>query len=61
MTLREESWLHGYNLATQGRVIITIPPEYDQCQRIDFMDGVLIGVRDRRNAEIMDRLANISG
>lgn len=55
-TTRDPSWLHGYNLATSGGTIICIPLEYDACQRIDFVDGILIGLRDRRNAELMDEL-----
>ena len=56
MILRDPSWLLGYKLSSTGASIIPIPIEYDACQRIDFADGVFVGMRDWRAAELMDEL-----
>lgn len=58
MTLRDPIWLLGYLAATsldfEMIAVIAIPHALDACERMDFVDGVLVGDRDRRNAEEMD-------
>ena len=60
MTEREPSWLSGYHAALSAEcadlVAICIPPEFDECQRMDFVTGFLVGARDRKAAEIMDAM-----
>lgn len=59
MTLRDPIWFLGYLAATsldfEMIAVIAIPRALDVCERMDFVDGVLVGDRDRRNAEEIDR------
>lgn len=65
MTPRPAPWLLGYRAATslefEAIAVIAIPRTLDVCERMDFVDGVLVGDRDRRNAEEMDQMPEICG